>query len=136
MVKIIHVMGVGSSGKTSSIKLFLEHYCGLSLGAGDVREMVIIVKNRKFYTVGVASGGDNPAIIKANFNFVKPYKPDIIICPSRKVDHPSHTALLGYVTLLSADYDKVDTTQIDKRNTTLKYEDNKRVSDEIWANIP
>ncbi len=144
MVKIIHIMGKEKSGKTSSIRLFLENHCGLLLPKKpmDVQEIVTIEKDGKFYKGGVATGGDTDKIIIDNFIFFTNKEAngslDFIVCPSR-TRGKSFNELKNQVSLLipAAKIDiTVRTKQVDKDNITLKDKDNKRVSDEIWNHIP
>ena len=84
MATIILVMGVGNSGKTSSIRLFLENNgVFFKKEKGDIALTLRIQKNTRSILLGITSGGDTEEIVKENFDFLKNKKCDYIICASK-----------------------------------------------------
>ncbi|HTQ13478.1 MAG TPA: hypothetical protein VMH86_06340 [Rhizomicrobium sp.] len=84
MPKVILVSGISNSGKTKSIRRFLEnrgiHHIKRK---GDVTVVVPIQKNGKSYAIGVASGGDNLGVVRRNLTFIDRYHWDVVVCASR-----------------------------------------------------
>jgi GTPase SAR1 family protein len=84
MPRIIVITGPGSSGKTTSIRQFLEvRKIRYTKKKGDVTIVVRVQKRNTTLAVGVASGGDTPAIFANNFNFLLPRTCDVIVCASK-----------------------------------------------------
>ncbi|MES2984318.1 MAG: hypothetical protein V4735_03925 [Pseudomonadota bacterium] len=83
MHKIILVTGPSNSGKTSSIRRFLENRGIFHKQDGDLAIVLPLQKNGKTYVVGIASGGDTLAIVQSNFVFFQPHNCDVIICASK-----------------------------------------------------
>lgn len=83
MTKIIVVQGVNNSGKTSSIRLFLENNGVFHNHEGDITLVLPIRKNGKTYRLGVTSTGDIERDIEKNFKFFSNHKLDFIICAAR-----------------------------------------------------
>ena len=79
--KIILVSGVGNSGKSSAIRLYLEMEGVFHLRRGDVT--IVFPLRRKRLLMGLASGGDNINIINRNFRFFDSHPCDVIVCASK-----------------------------------------------------
>lgn len=84
MSKIIWIRGASSSGKTGSIRKFLENR-GVFFPANplDVSVVLPIQKNGETYVLGIASAGDTAKHVEDNFKFFKPHKCDVIVCASK-----------------------------------------------------
>jgi GTPase SAR1 family protein len=80
---VIVVIGPSNSGKSASIKKFLESRSNLRTGSGDVLVVIPIKKKSKKLAVGVASGGDTKAVLIENFDFLIPRNCDFLICASK-----------------------------------------------------
>jgi hypothetical protein len=75
--------GVGNSGKSSAIRLYLEMERVFHLRRGDVT--IVFPLRRKKLLMGVASGGDNTDIINRNFRFFDSHPCDVIVCTSKRL---------------------------------------------------
>jgi len=131
---IIHVVGASNSGKSSSIRLFLEDR-GLVFPASpkDVTLVAPISKNGKTSIAGIGSAGDNQDVVDKNFNFFIGNNCDVIICASKSRGE-SYDRVLYYVHNLNAQH-IILRTQC-QNNVSAQRADNRRVADEIWQNIP
>ena len=93
MAKIILVAGTANTGKTKSIRLFLEN-----LGIfhekrnGDLVLVVPPLAAGKKRILGIATGGDNLNVVSKSLNFIDQHKWDVIVCASK-----SQGVTLGYV---------------------------------------
>jgi hypothetical protein len=130
MTKIILVSGVGNSGKTTSIRLFLANE-GVHFGkpTGDVLVVLPMTIDGQQYTVGVATEGDMLTVQQSNFRFLRRHACDIIVCSSR-----SKGQTLAYVQSQVKSGDElvvVTTRQVARPGT-----DNARVAKEIRENLP
>ena len=100
MAKIILVAGTANTGKTKSIRLFLE-----SLGVfhekqiGDLVLVVPPLAAGKKRTLGVATGGDNLTVVSKSLTFIEQYKWDVIVCASK-----SQGVTFGYVQRFAASH--------------------------------
>tara|TARA_R110002124_G_scaffold45865_2_gene138227 strand:- start:206 stop:601 length:396 start_codon:yes stop_codon:yes gene_type:complete len=83
MVKIVHVAGPGNSGKTTSIKKYLEYHGIVINHGGDVLLALPIKRGSKSLVLGVASGGDTANIVRRNFKFFMSTQCDVIVCASK-----------------------------------------------------
>jgi hypothetical protein len=133
MTKIIHVRGSSNSGKSTSIRLFLEKM-GIYLPT-DPKDFKIVFphnNNGEEIKIGVASGGDNEKIVKENFKFFAGHDCDIIVCASKSRGE-SYDAVKKYEKKLNADYTPLETT---KENEVLKQsKNNKKVAKEIKEHV-
>ncbi|MBY3183348.1 hypothetical protein HFO24_16980 [Rhizobium laguerreae] len=82
MTKVIVVQGISSSGKTSSIRKFVEDL-GVFLPQGDIRLALPYQKGGRTFCVGVSSAGDNVQALNAAFNFLLQLKCDFVVCASK-----------------------------------------------------
>jgi hypothetical protein len=93
VAKIILVAGTGNTGKTKSIRLFLENL-GIhhKKRIGDVVLLVPPLAAGKKRTLGIATGGDNRAVVSSSLTFIDQHHWDVIVCASK-----SQGATFGYV---------------------------------------
>jgi hypothetical protein len=137
MAKIILVSGVGNSGKTESIRLFLANRGIVFPDAPrDILLILPIQKGGHTLSVGVASGGDTFAIVDENFKFFRPHQCDIIVCASK-----SHGRTIQYIQTEGAQPGNqmaplISTRKIHSFNQAQAAHDNTRVATEIESNIP
>jgi hypothetical protein len=84
MPKIIIVMGVSNTGKTTAIKQAMNSL-GVYVGAGpnDVLVSAHLHVRGFGYSVGFASGGDSPHIVKRNKDFFSPLNLDYMVFACR-----------------------------------------------------
>jgi hypothetical protein len=99
MTKIICVSGPSNSGKTNSIRLFLEKR-GIfhQKRTGDLTAVIPIMKDKKTYVLGISSGGDSLDIVKANLLFLKRHSCEVFVCASR-----SRGTTIRYITNFARD---------------------------------
>jgi hypothetical protein len=84
MRKVILVSGVSNSGKTKSIRRFLENRGIFHMKRrGDITVVMPIRKMGKGFVIGVASGGDNLGVVRRNLTFIDRHKWDVVVCASR-----------------------------------------------------
>lgn len=137
MAKIILVSGVGDSGKTESIRLFLANRGIVFPNAPrDILRILHIQKGGHILTVGVASGGDTLAIVKKNFQFFSQHPCNIIVCASK-----SRGRTIKYIQSEGAQPGNrmaplISTRKIHPFNQAQADRDNVRVASEIERNIP
>lgn len=80
--KIILVSGISNSGKTTSIRQYLNMENVFHLkNAGDIT--IVFTLQRRNLVLGVASGGDTLGIVRDNFNFFSQHACDVIVCASK-----------------------------------------------------
>ncbi len=100
MAKIILVAGTANTGKTKSIRLFLEN-----LGIfhekrnGDLVLVVPPLAAGKKRILGIATGGDNLNVVSKSLTFIDQHKWDVIVCASK-----SQGVTLGYVQRFAANH--------------------------------
>lgn len=82
MTKVIIVQGVSNSGKSSSIRKFVEGL-GIYMVPGDFKLALPYIKGGKTFRVGVMSAGDNVSVINAGFTFLIPLRCDFIVCATK-----------------------------------------------------
>lgn len=82
-MRIIHVYGASNSGKSNSIRTYMKNQGVRFPLKGDFQIILPIIKGRKQFIVGIASGGDDAAVVNANFNFFYPRQCDVIVCASK-----------------------------------------------------
>lgn len=84
MTKFIIVQGKTNTGKSTSIRLFLNNQ-GVHLPAAPKDFLIVLPLTRagKTYILGVASAGDTLEIIKHNMNFFGLYGCDFIVCATK-----------------------------------------------------
>lgn len=84
MAKIILVAGTANTGKTKSIRRFLE-YLGIfyEKQIGDLVLVVPPLATGKKRTLGIASGGDNLNVVSKSLTFIDQHPWDAIICASK-----------------------------------------------------
>ena len=137
MAKIILVSGAGNSGKTKSIRLFLENNkIFFPNTPHDILLVLPIQKCGQTWNVGVASGGDTLAIVKRNFNFFSQHQCDIIVCASK-----SRGSTIKYIQNKGTQLGNrmaplISTNKIHPFNQAQAGSDNVRVVSEIDRNIP
>ena len=81
--RIILVSGIGSSGKTTSIRRYLNLEGVFHLGSRPRDIAIVFPLRRRKILMGVASGGDNVTIIARNFNFFGQHPWAVIVCASK-----------------------------------------------------
>ncbi len=128
MTRLIVVSGPGSTGKTTAIKLSLEH-AGIFIwrARGDITMVVPIKKDARRLKLGIASGGDDLARVKANLSFLLPHKCDVIICAAR-----SRGATIKALTALKFKTLVISTVRVPS-GRIKSY--NKSVAADIWQAI-
>jgi hypothetical protein len=100
MAKIILVAGTANTGKTKSIRLFLEN-----LGIfhekrnGDLVLVVPPFAAGKKRILGIATGGDNLNVVSKSLTFIDRHNWDVIVCASK-----SQGGTLGYVQRFAASH--------------------------------
>ena len=100
MAKIILVAGTANTGKTKSIRLFLEN-----LGIfhekrnGDLVLVVPPLGAGKKRILGTATGGDNLNVVSKSLTFIDQHKWDVIVCASK-----SQGVTFGYVQRFAANH--------------------------------
>jgi hypothetical protein len=98
MAKIILVAGTANTGKTKSIRLFLEN-----LGVfhekrnGDLVLVIPPLALGKKRILGIATGGDNLNVVSKSLTFIDQHNWDVIVCASK-----SQGVTLGYVQRFAA----------------------------------
>jgi len=98
MAKIILVAGTANTGKTKSIRLFLEN-----LGIfhekrnGDLVLVVPPLATGKKRILGIATGGDNLKVVSKSLTFIGQHNWDVIVCASK-----SQGVTFGYVQRFAA----------------------------------
>jgi hypothetical protein len=84
MPTVILVSGVSNSGKTKSIRKFLENRGIFHLRRiGDITAIFPIQRSGKARVLAVASGGDDPYVVNRNLAFFAQHKWDVVVCASR-----------------------------------------------------
>lgn len=84
MARIILIAGAANTGKTKSIRLFLENQGIVHMKR--VGDLVLVVPNYKVgknRVIGVASGGDSLGVVRNSLAFLDKHPWDIIVCASR-----------------------------------------------------
>jgi hypothetical protein len=120
--KIILVSGVGNSGKTSSIRKYLNLEGVFHLRRrGDIT--LVFPLRRKKIILGVASGGDNVAIVTRNFQFFAQHRCDVIVCASKgrggTVAYVQNAARRSGARLIHLRTSKVPAARRQQANATL-----------------
>ncbi len=93
MRKIVLVAGTANTGKTSSIRLFLEN-----LGVfhekqrGDLVLIVPPLAAGRKRVLGIATGGDTLTVVHNSLTFIDHHKWDVIVCASK-----SKGVTFGYI---------------------------------------
>jgi hypothetical protein len=110
MPRIICVEGVSNSGKSSSIRKFLE-LRGIRFPASprDIRVIFTAEIEGRKLTIGVASAGDTAAAIKKNFEFFAKHPCDVIACAS-KSQGQSVAAVTHWAKKLGATVERIVTS--------------------------
>jgi hypothetical protein len=84
MAKIILVAGTANTGKTRSIRLFLE---GLGIfhekRKGDLVLVVPTLVGRNKRVLGIATGGDSLSVVRNSLTFIDQHPWDVIVCASK-----------------------------------------------------
>jgi hypothetical protein len=131
MKKIILVSGAGNSGKTTSIRMFLDENGIFRKRIGDTTAIVPIIVRKKPYVMGVATGGDSLPIVEKNFKFFTPRSCDFVVCASK-----SEGATIEFIKQYAAS-NKIQLVTIKTMRDKVKAaKDNARVVKEIKQNIP
>jgi hypothetical protein len=131
MPGIILVCGVSNSGKTRSIRQFLERRKIFHMKRGDITAVLPIQKNGKELDLGVASGGDTLNIVKKNLAFIDRHDWDIIVCASKS---------RGQTVRFVEDFARRNGVRLVMINTmrvkgTAKYAANKNIAAQIERNL-
>ena len=76
MPKIIVVQGVSDTGKSTAIRLAMNHL-GLFIRSGgkEDRRDVLVVATARASLIGFASGGDSATVIKKSIDFFSEFSP-------------------------------------------------------------
>ncbi len=82
--RVILVCGPANSGKTESIRLFLESL-GLTFPRRphDIIILMQVQKDGGSRNLGIASAGEEPEIIRRNLQFLNDYKWDVVVCAAK-----------------------------------------------------
>ena len=83
MPKVILVAGSYNTGKTSSIRKFVENRRIHHHKRGDISLIFPVLKTKRRLIVGVASGGDNVSVVNKNIAFLGPRLCDVIVLASK-----------------------------------------------------
>jgi len=84
MAKIILIAGAANTGKTKSIRQFLEDQGIIHMKRiGDLVLMIPHYKAGKRRNIGVASGGDSLSVVRNSLTFLDLHPWDVIVCASR-----------------------------------------------------
>jgi hypothetical protein len=83
MPKVIVVAGTHNTGKTSSIRKFLETRRIVHRKRGDILLIFPTKKANQQLVIGATSGGDNLTVISANIHFLRPRKCDVMVMASK-----------------------------------------------------
>lgn len=112
MPQIIWIRGTSNSGKTSSIRKFLENR-GIFFPENpkDISVVLPIQKNGKTYKIGVASAGDTAQLVMRNFTFLNPHNCDFIVCAS-KASGRTVVGVQNQATQLGANWVEVRTQKL------------------------
>ena len=116
--RVILVCGPANTGKTESIRRFLE-----SLGIvfpkrpSDITIVMQIQKDGILRNLGVTSAGEEPEVIKRNLQFLNGHPWDVIICAAKSqgntTDHVREFADSGRAELILVPTSRVDAREVE-----------------------
>jgi hypothetical protein len=136
MAILIVVAGVGSSGKTTSIRDFAQaNLTNLPRPAGvEISYAGPLIKNSNQYKIGIRSAGDTKVLILAAVQFFTINNCDLMVCAT-KSRGVTVAAIDAYIAANpSLTVHRIQTQSF--TNAAQQAADNARVANEIWGHIP
>ncbi|MDA8093460.1 MAG: hypothetical protein M0T84_06015 [Betaproteobacteria bacterium] len=82
--RVILVCGPAGSGKTETVRLFLESL-GLTFPKRprDITVLMRVQKDDNSRNLGIASAGEEPEIVRKNLRFMNDYNWDVVVCAAK-----------------------------------------------------
>ena len=123
MRKVILVSGTFNTGKTSSIRRFLENRGIFHDKRGDITAVIPIKKGKRTVALGVGSGGDNLQVVTRNTLFFDEHGWDVVVCASKSDGatrkHIMDFAKSGRATLIEIRTSWVQTPRVKVANESI-----------------